>query len=233
MSVIFCFFLKTKAQNENAVENLIEQIVSITLTESDEGQFIDMNQLRFELEQLSQNPISVNSDQMEIFTRLGILSTEQYQSLKKHISDYGKLNELEELQMIPGFEEGLVDCKAGDEKDLELKFPDEYQAEALAGKDSVFKMKVNTVSESKKPELDDDFFKLFGVDEGGLEAFRTEVRSNMDKELEAAVKGKIKNQVMDSLLAGIQRPTSRRAWGKQRDGDKSVGGREKSIVRRV
>ena len=102
--------------------------------------------------------------------------------------------------MIPGFEEGLVDCKAGEEKDLELKFPDEYQAEDLAGKDSVFKMKVNTVSESKKPELDDDFFKLFGVDEGGIEAFRTEVRGNMDKELEAAVKGKIKNQVMDGLV---------------------------------
>jgi trigger factor len=102
--------------------------------------------------------------------------------------------------MIPGFEEGLVDSKAGEEKDLELKFPDEYQAENLAGKDAIFKVKVNTVSESKKPELDDDFFKLFGVDEGGIEAFRTEVRSNMDKELEAAVKGKVKNQVMDGLV---------------------------------
>jgi trigger factor len=102
--------------------------------------------------------------------------------------------------MIPGFEEGLIDCKAGDEKDLELKFPDEYQAENLAGKDSLFKMKVNTVSEPKKPELDDDFFKLFGVDEGGLDAFRVEVRGNMEKELEAAVTGKIKTQVMDGLV---------------------------------
>jgi len=102
--------------------------------------------------------------------------------------------------MIPGFEEGLADCKAGEEKDLELKFPDEYQAENLAGKDAVFKMKVNTVSEPKRPELDDDFFKLFGVDEGGVDAFRIEVRGNMEKELEAAVTGKIKNQVMDGLV---------------------------------
>jgi len=102
--------------------------------------------------------------------------------------------------MIPGFEEGLINCKAGEEKDLELKFPDEYQAENLAGKESVFKVKVNTVSEPRIPELNDDFFKLFGVDEGGLEAFRAEVRGNMEKELEAAVKGKVKDQVMDGLL---------------------------------
>jgi trigger factor len=102
--------------------------------------------------------------------------------------------------MIPGFEDGLVDCKAGEEKDLELKFPDEYQAENLAGKDVIFKIKVNTVSEPKKPELDDDFFKLFGVEEGGEDAFRVEVRGNMEKELEAAVKNKVKIQVMDSLV---------------------------------
>jgi trigger factor len=102
--------------------------------------------------------------------------------------------------MIPGFEEGLLKCKAGDEKDLELKFPDEYQAENLAGKEALFKIKVNTVSAPEKPELDDEFFKLFGVEEGGMEAFRTEVRGNMEKELDTAVKNKVKNQVMDGLV---------------------------------
>ena len=90
------------------VEDLIEQIVSTTLTESDEGQFIDMNQLRFELEQLSRNPIPVNSEQMEIFTRLGVLSVEQYNGLQNHISKYGKLNEIEELQMIRGFDVSII-----------------------------------------------------------------------------------------------------------------------------
>jgi trigger factor len=102
--------------------------------------------------------------------------------------------------MIPGFEKGLLKCKAGEEKDLELKFPDEYQAENLAGKEALFKIKVNTVSAPEKPELDDEFFKLFGVEEGGMEAFRTEVRGNMEKELATAIKNKVKNQVMDGLV---------------------------------
>ncbi len=104
--------------------------------------------------------------------------------------------------MIPGFEKGLLKCKSGDEKDLQLKFPDEYQNENLAGKEALFKIKVNTVSAPKKPDLDDDFFKLFGVDDdGGEEAFRAEVRGNMEKELSTAVKNKVKNQVMDGLVA--------------------------------
>jgi trigger factor len=59
---------------------------------------------------------------------------------------------------------------------------------------------VNTVSAPVKPELDDEFFKLFGVEEGGMEAFRTEVRGNMEKELATAIKNKVKNQVMDGLV---------------------------------
>ena len=102
--------------------------------------------------------------------------------------------------MVPGFEDGLVDCTAGDEKDLELKFPEDYQAENLAGREVVFKVKVNKVSEPKLPDLDDEFFKLFDVEEGGLDAFRTEVRGNMEKELGAAIKTKVKNQVLDGLV---------------------------------
>lgn len=103
--------------------------------------------------------------------------------------------------MIPGFEDGLVGLKAGDEKDLEVTFPEQYQAENLAGKEAVFKIKVNTVSEPKLPELDDEFFDSFGVEEGGgLEAFRTELTSNMERELESAIKAKVKDQVMDGLV---------------------------------
>jgi len=101
--------------------------------------------------------------------------------------------------MIPGFEDGLIGVKAGDEKDLELTFPEAYQAENLAGKDAIFKIKINSVSKPEIPELDDDFFKLFEVEEGGMEAFREEVKSNMQRELDAAIKAKIKEQVMDGI----------------------------------
>ncbi|MFT7129310.1 MAG: trigger factor [Gammaproteobacteria bacterium] len=102
--------------------------------------------------------------------------------------------------MIPGFEDGIIGLKEGDEKVLSLTFPDDYQAEELKGAAVEFAVLVNTVSEKKLAEMDDEFFAKFGVKEGGVEAFRTEVKSNMNRELTSAVKGKIKNQVMDSLL---------------------------------
>lgn len=62
-------------------------------------------------------------------------------------------------------------------------------------------MTVNTVSEPKLPELTEEFFAQFGIKEAGLEGFRAEVRKNMERELRQAIKSKVKNQVMDGLLA--------------------------------
>ncbi|WP_263079468.1 trigger factor [Endozoicomonas sp. Mp262] len=108
--------------------------------------------------------------------------------------------ELGSGRMIPGFEDGLVGLSAGEEKVLELTFPEDYHAKELAGKAVEFACKLHQVSEAKLPELDDSFFERFGVKEGGLDAFRSEVSKNMDRELRQAVKGKIKNQVMEGLL---------------------------------
>ena len=103
--------------------------------------------------------------------------------------------------MIPGFEDGLVGLKAGEEKDLKVTFPENYQAENLAGQEVLFKIKVNKVSEPELPELNDEFFEQFDVKEGGMEAFREEVTNNMKRELDSAIKAKIKDQVMDGLSA--------------------------------
>lgn len=102
--------------------------------------------------------------------------------------------------MIPGFEDGLVGLKAGDEKTLELTFPEDYQAEELRGAAVEFKVTVNSVSEKELPELDKDFYAKFGVDKGGKPQFRKEVKANMARELKNAIKAKTKNQVMDALL---------------------------------
>lgn len=104
-------------------------------------------------------------------------------------------------RMIPGFEEGLVGAKAGDERVLSLVFPEDYQNLDLAGKAAEFAVTVNSVAEAKLPELNAEFFALFGINESTLEAFRAEVRKNMERELRQAIKAKIKNQVMDGLLA--------------------------------
>ena len=105
--------------------------------------------------------------------------------------------------MIAGFEDGLLGCKAGEEKQLELKFPKDYHKADFAGKDCVFDVKINSVSEVHLPELDEDFFKSFEVKEGGLEAFRDEVKQNMSRELDNAVKNNVKQQVLDALLEAI------------------------------
>ncbi|RMN90440.1 Trigger factor [Pseudomonas coronafaciens pv. coronafaciens] len=104
-------------------------------------------------------------------------------------------------RMIPGFEDGLVGAKAGEERVLNVTFPEDYQNLELAGKAAEFTVTVNTVSEPKLPELNEEFFKQFGIKETGIDRFRTEVRKNMERELRQAIKSKVKNQVMDGLLA--------------------------------
>ncbi|WP_435608045.1 trigger factor [Pseudomonas knackmussii] len=104
-------------------------------------------------------------------------------------------------RMIPGFEEGLVGAKAGEERVLSLTFPENYQNLDLANKAAEFTVTVNSVSEPKLPELNEAFFALFGIKENTLEGFRTEVRKNMERELRQAIKSKVKNQVMEGLVA--------------------------------
>ena len=101
--------------------------------------------------------------------------------------------------MIPGFEDGLIGAKTGEDTELNVTFPEDYQSSDLAGKDALFKVKVNSVLEAKLPELDESLFEQFGVTEGGLDAFKTEVTANMEKELKAAIATKVKNQVLDGL----------------------------------
>ncbi len=105
--------------------------------------------------------------------------------------------------MIPGFEDGLVGAKEGEDKQLKLTFPKDYQKEDLAGKDCVFDVKINSVSEVHLPELNEEFFKSFEVKEGGVEAFREEVKQNMSRELDNAVKNNVKQQVLDALIEAI------------------------------
>lgn len=102
-------------------------------------------------------------------------------------------------RMIPGFEEGLVGLKAGDEKRLEVTFPEDYGNEALKGQAAVFEIKAKAIAKAEMPELDEAFFTQFGVEDGELSSFRTEVRSNMERELRNAVRTRVKNQVMDAL----------------------------------
>ncbi|GAA6133321.1 trigger factor [Oceaniserpentilla sp. 4NH20-0058] len=102
--------------------------------------------------------------------------------------------------MIPGFEEQIAGLKAGDESTIKVTFPADYQNEELAGKEAEFKIKVHEVEASELPELNQEFFKLFGVEADDVDSFRSDVRSNMERELKQAIQRNTKNQALDGLL---------------------------------
>ncbi len=105
-----------------------------------------------------------------------------------------------EGRMIPGFEEQLKGVSAGDELEVNVTFPDDYHVEDLAGKEARFEVKVKEVKEARLPEVDDEFLKAYGVEEGGVEKLREDIRENMQRELKQKIKSKIKDQVMRGLL---------------------------------
>ena len=102
--------------------------------------------------------------------------------------------------MIPGFESQLLGLKAGDEKTIKVTFPEEYQAEHLAGKETEFDIKVHEVKESKLPDFDEEMIKSFGIEDGTLESLRADIRKNMERELKQRVESQVKTQVMDGLV---------------------------------
>ena len=102
-------------------------------------------------------------------------------------------------RMIKGFEEGLQGVKAGEKRTIEVTFPDDYHAEALAGKEATFSVEVKRVEAPVLPELNDEFAQHLGV-AGGIDALRQEVKANMQRELDQTLRSRIKQQVMDKLL---------------------------------
>ncbi len=104
-------------------------------------------------------------------------------------------------RMIPGFEDGMKGMKAGEEKTIDVTFPEDYQAEELKGKQAQFKIMVKEVKVAKLPELNEEFFELFGVKEGGLDKLKADVKKNMEREVKNAARNQIKQSAFDALLA--------------------------------
>jgi len=109
-----------------------------------------------------------------------------------------------EKKMIPGFEDNLVGLETGANKIFSLTFPEDYGNPKLAGKFATFEVDVIKVEEPVLPEIDEDFVKAYGIEDGSVESFRDDVRNNMERELEQALRGKLKSSVMDALYEKIQ-----------------------------
>ena len=104
-------------------------------------------------------------------------------------------------QFVPGFEEQVVGMSAGEEKDINLTFPEDYQKD-LAGKAVVFHVKVNKVSESILPELDDEFVK--DVSEfDTLDAYKADVKSHLEESKKSSADAEFREAVLDKVLEGM------------------------------
>ncbi|MBA3261816.1 MAG: trigger factor [Thermoleophilaceae bacterium] len=113
----------------------------------------------------------------------------------------GHLVELGSGRLIPGFEEQLEGVSAGDEREVEVKFPDDYPAEPLAGKDASFAVEAKEIKEKRLPELSDDF----AVEAGGydsLDELRAELRQRIGEVHEREIEGEFREAAVDAAVAG-------------------------------
>ncbi len=107
---------------------------------------------------------------------------------------------IDKSQMIPGFTEQIIGHKAGDKFTIQVKFPEEYHAENLKGKDAEFDITVNAVQKAVLPELNEDFVKIYGVADGSVETFKNDLKKNMERELARGLRSKTRDNLFSALV---------------------------------
>ena len=105
---------------------------------------------------------------------------------------------------IPGFEDQLIGCKAGDEKDVVVTFPEEYHAKELAGKEAIFKCKVHKVEETILPEIDDEFAKDVSDTCETLDDLKKEITERLKAERQEAADNAFEEKVLDAVIDGMK-----------------------------
>lgn len=119
-------------------------------------------------------------------------------------SDHGVI--LGQGRLLPEFESHLVGFSAGATAAFDLQFPDTYHGKDVAGKTARFEVTLQRVAAPRLPDLDAEFAKQMGIEDGDLEKLRAEVRSNVEREIKARVRKRIKDQVMQALLDANELP---------------------------
>jgi trigger factor len=103
-------------------------------------------------------------------------------------------------QTMPELEEGLRGVSAGEERSVAATFPANHPNKTVAGQTADLRLTIKAVEEYSLPPVDEEFFRAYGVEKGGLEEMRAEVRKSMERELAGAVRNRVRVQVMDALF---------------------------------
>jgi len=102
-------------------------------------------------------------------------------------------------QAVMQLEDGVKGAVAGEKRTVALPFPPEHPNKTIAGKTAELEVTIKRVEEQSLPAVDEEFCRAFGVEEGGVEALRTEVRKSMERELAEVIRNRVRVQVMDAL----------------------------------
>jgi trigger factor len=102
-------------------------------------------------------------------------------------------------QSMTELEEGLKDATAGEARTIKVSFPAEHPNKAVAGQAAELQVTIKRVEEQTLPAVDDEFGRAYGVEEGGVEALRAEVRKSMERELSDVIRNRVRAQVLDAL----------------------------------
>jgi trigger factor len=102
-------------------------------------------------------------------------------------------------QSMPELEEGLKGGTAGETRTVTVSFPPQHPNKALAGQTAELQVTLKTVEAQSSPAVDEEFCRAYGVEEGGVEALRIEVRKSMERELDEVIRNRIRGQIMDAL----------------------------------
>ncbi|WP_439295014.1 trigger factor [Lonepinella sp. BR2882] len=186
------------------LENIKVEKPSVEITEADVDNMV--NVLRKQQATWSESKDAAKAEDRVTIDFVGSVDGEEFEGGKA--TDF--VLAMGQGRMIPGFEDGIVGHKAGEQFDIDVTFPAEYHAENLKGKAAKFTITLKKVEVQVLPELTDEFVAKFGPNTKTVDDLRAEIRKNMQRELKNALVARVKQQVIDGLIAenAIEVPVS-------------------------
>ena len=176
------------------LENIKVEKPTVEITEADIDKMV--NVLRKQQATWAETQDAAKAEDRVTLDFSGSIDGEEFEGGKA--SDFVLL--MGQGRMIPGFEEGIVGHKAGEQFDINVTFPDEYHSENLKGKAAKFAVTLKKVEVMVLPELTDEFVSKFGPNSKTVADLRVEIKKNMERELKNALVSRVKNQVIDGLI---------------------------------
>lgn len=176
------------------LENIEVEKPVVEISDADLDKMVDV--LRKQQATWTESQEAVKAEDRVVIDFVGSVDGEEFEGGKA--TDF--VLAMGQGRMIPGFEEGIVGHKAGEQFDIDVTFPAEYHAENLKGKAAKFAITLKKVENIVLPELTEEFVKKFG-NAKSVEDLRAEIKKNMQRELNNAVTARVKNQVINGLIA--------------------------------